>query len=36
VEKFEIALQDLRAGKFPPRPSESECPNCPFFFICPE
>jgi DNA helicase-2/ATP-dependent DNA helicase PcrA len=35
VEKYDEALRGIRAGDFPARPSEENCPRCPFFFICP-
>lgn len=35
VEKYEAALRDLAAGRFPPKPSEMQCASCPYFFICP-
>ncbi len=35
VEKYEVALKDLAAGKFHPNPSDMQCASCPFFFICP-
>jgi CRISPR/Cas system-associated exonuclease Cas4 (RecB family) len=35
VEKYEKALQELAAGQYPARPSDSQCASCPFFFICP-
>jgi DNA helicase-2/ATP-dependent DNA helicase PcrA len=35
IEKYEQALRGIQAGEFPPRPSDQECPNCPFYFICP-
>ena len=35
VEKFDVALRELAAGHFPPKPTEVQCASCPFFFICP-
>jgi hypothetical protein len=35
IAKYDQALQGVRAGDFSPRPSDRECPHCPFFFICP-
>ena len=34
VEKFDVALRELAAGRFPAKPGE-QVPSCPFFFICP-
>ena len=36
VEKYDAALAAIRAGQFAPKPSDRECPNCPYFFVCPE
>jgi superfamily I DNA/RNA helicase/Zn-dependent peptidase ImmA (M78 family)/CRISPR/Cas system-associated exonuclease Cas4 (RecB family) len=35
IEKYDVALRDLAAGRFPARPSDTQCASCPFFFICP-
>lgn len=34
-ERYQQAIDDIRAGVFPPKPNERECPRCPFYFICP-
>ena len=36
VEKYDAALAAIRAGQFAPKPDDRECPNCPYFFQCPE
>ena len=35
VEKYDAALSAIRAGQFQPKPSDRECPHCPYFFVCP-
>lgn len=35
IEKYDIALQRLRAGDYAPAPDDRVCPRCPFYFICP-
>jgi hypothetical protein len=35
VEKYDIALAGIRAGRFPAQPDDRKCPTCPFFFLCP-
>ncbi len=35
IEKYNAALQGIRAGLFPPEPEERKCALCPFFFLCP-
>ena len=32
--KLESFLNDIRAGRFPTKPSARTCPGCPAFFIC--
>ncbi len=32
--KLSDFLQDIRAGRFPAKPSSRTCPGCPAFFIC--
>jgi len=34
-ETYQEAIAGIRAGLFPPKPNERECPRCPFYFICP-
>lgn len=33
-EKLTGFLSKMRAGQFPPKPSDQTCPKCPSFFIC--
>jgi hypothetical protein len=33
-EKLGAFLRDIRAGRFPAKPSAFSCPGCPAFFIC--
>ncbi len=35
VAKYNTALQGIRDGNFTARPSQEQCPLCPFFFLCP-
>lgn len=35
VQHYREAIDGIRAGAFPARPSNRECPACPFLFICP-
>lgn len=35
IAKFEVALEGIHRGSYPPRPSEISCPACPFLFLCP-
>jgi len=33
--KLKEIFAGIQAGKFDPRPSDRNCPRCPYFFICP-
>ncbi|MGH7779515.1 MAG: UvrD-helicase domain-containing protein [Candidatus Binataceae bacterium] len=35
LKKYDDAMQAIRAGQFPPKTSERDCPRCPQYFICP-
>lgn len=35
LEKYDQAIADIRAGRFPPKPDDRTCPRCPQYFICP-
>ncbi len=35
IEHYREAIEGIRAGEFPARPSSRQCPGCPFLFICP-
>ncbi len=36
VAKYDAALAAIRAGRFEAKPSDRECPNCPYLFLCPK
>ncbi len=35
LKRYDEAMQAIRAGQFPPEPSDRYCPRCPQYFICP-
>jgi ATP-dependent DNA helicase UvrD/PcrA len=35
LQKYDEAIAGIRAGEFPPQPSDRMCPRCPQYFICP-
>ena len=35
LAKYDEAIAGIRAGRFPPKPSDRTCPRCPQYFICP-
>ena len=35
LQKYDDAIAGIRAGKFPPKSNERNCPRCPQYFICP-
>jgi len=35
LQRCDAALSGIAAGRFPPAPSDYDCPRCPFYFICP-
>ena len=34
ADKIDAALDGLARNEYPPRPDDSRCPSCPFFFAC--
>jgi DNA helicase II / ATP-dependent DNA helicase PcrA len=38
IEKYQKAVEGIRLRVFPPEPESgpTECPTCPYFFICPD
>jgi hypothetical protein len=35
LQKYDDAIAGIRAGNFPPKPNDRNCPRCPQYFICP-
>ena len=35
LAKYDAALQEIKAGRFPALPDNRRCPACPYFFLCP-
>ncbi|MGQ4878870.1 UvrD-helicase domain-containing protein [Billgrantia sp. LNSP4103-1] len=35
LKKYDEAMAGIKAGAFPPSPSDRACPRCPQYFICP-
>jgi len=35
LKAYDAAMAGIQAGVFTPKPTEFECPRCPFYFICP-
>lgn len=35
LQRYDDAIAGIRAGNFPPKPNERNCPRCPQYFICP-
>lgn len=35
LEKYDQAIAGIRAGRFPAKPDDRNCPRCPQYFICP-
>ena len=35
LEKYDQSMAGIRAGNFPAKPSDRQCPRCPQYFICP-
>lgn len=34
IDDCVTAIDDIRNGKFEPRPDDFRCPRCPYLFIC--
>mgnify|MGYP006289248181 FL=1 len=34
ANRVDAALEGMAHGNYPPRPDDSRCPSCPFFFAC--
>lgn len=35
LDRYDAAIVGILEGRFPPNPSDRECPRCPHYFICP-
>ena len=35
LEKYDEAIAGIQEGRFPPKPNDRTCPQCPQYFICP-